>query len=464
MIIKKRILLFSFLLVSLSVLIFFALIIPGNKREPYISPYPEGKNFVFTITDDAHDQTVEKIKPVYDLLYELGLKTTIAVYVREPARNNGIPDFELGSLSREERIEFINDSLSLKGDTLQQQDYLDYIRELKRRGFEIAIHTASAGNDLRDETIKAYEEYRDIFGEYPGMNIMHSNNLENAYWGHKVFGPGVIRWVTENVIGAIYPKAKFPFQGEEQGSPYFWGDILKEKTKYVRMWGTHDINTLKINPSMPYHDPQKPYVNYWFSFSEGHTRKMFNKLLNDKNIEKLCKERGASIVYTHFASGFSRRSADGSYVVDPASKTQLAKLSQRKDGWFVPVSELLDRLLLMKNVVLSETASAVVVSNFNDSAVPGVTLIAEPDFRYYDENGNQLKPDEDGEIIVGDIPAHGNAALYKNADNLRPGRDELSRSIQHREAPQAGAEPGRFEYARLVLNRGWVWLTTTVDW
>ena len=36
----------------------------------------------------------------------------------------------------------------------------------------------------------------------------------------------------------------------------------------VRNFVFSDINTLKSCPYMPYQDPTKPYVNYWFASSE----------------------------------------------------------------------------------------------------------------------------------------------------------------------------------------------------
>ena len=419
----------------------------GIQDEPYLSPYPDGKNFAFTITDDAHNQTVEKIKPIYDFLYELGLKTTIAAYVKKPVRTNGVPDNALNELAFDVRNSYINSDPAIKGDTLQQKDYLSFIKELHNKGFEIAIHTVSAGNDLREVTTSGYEEYKRIFGEYPKINIMHSNNLENVYWGPNVFHSKTARWIFKNLIGIVYPKARFPFSGEDSNSLYFWGDILKEKTKYVRLWGTSGINTLKFNPSMPYHDSQKTFVNYWFSFSEGHTSHVFNKLLSDKNIKKLSQERGATIVYTHFASNFVKKSNSGEYILNPVTKTQLTKLTKQKDGWFVPVSELLDRFLLMKNVVLFDTESALIVSNVNASPVRGVTIVVKPGSIFYDWEGHPLFPNEEGEIVIGDLLEHSSMVLYKS-DNVLFAKN---------------ATPKWREKAKLVFSRIFVWITTMLD-
>jgi hypothetical protein len=90
------------------------------------------------------------------------------------------------------------------------------------------------------------------------------------------------------------------------------------------------------------------------------------------------------------------------------------KLAKQKDGWFVTTSTLLDRLLLMKNVILYDTEQALIVSNVNVSLVPGLTILTKPDSTYYDWEGNPLISNEEGEIVIGVINGHSSAVLYKN--------------------------------------------------
>ena len=129
------------------------------------------------------------------------------------------------------------------------------------------------------------------------------------------------------------------FQGHIEDSPLFWGDLCQEKTKYVRNFVFDDINTLNTCPMMPYHDPSRPFVNYWFASSEGAKLISFNTLLSESNQDRLEAEGGACIVYTHFAEGFY---ANGH--LDPRFQSLMERVSQ-KNGWFVPVQQLLDYLL-----------------------------------------------------------------------------------------------------------------------
>jgi hypothetical protein len=298
------------------------------------------------------------------------------------------------------------------GTTCENKDYLAYIQELHKRGFEIALHGVSGGNDYREETAAGYKKFEQLFGEYPKINIMHSNNLENVYWGTKVIESELLR----KIIGIFHKRANWPYSGEDPKSPFFWGDILKEKTKYVRLLGTSDINTLKFNPSMPYHDTNKPYVNYWFSFSDGYLRPWFKKLISDKNIAKLVAERGASIVYTHFAY-FTKKDKSGIYRLDEDFKRQIAKISQQKDGWFVPVSVLLDRLLLMKNVLLYTTDESMTIVNANAESIEGLTILIKPGEILYDIRSRKFEANEEGEVVVGDLGPSQSVTLFRQASD-----------------------------------------------
>jgi hypothetical protein len=403
------------ILIILSVLFFSVKSI--NQIKATLSPYPYGKNFAFTVTDDPDHTRLQRIKPLYNFLSEIGMRTTIAVWVKEASRTDGMPD-------KSEFKDF--------GDTCQREEYLNYIQELQKKGFEIALHTVSGGNDLREVTVDGYEEFKKLFGYYPKMNIMHSNNLENVYWGKKVLKTDFFR----TVIGLLYKRGNYPYGGEDPQSPYFWGDILKEKTKYVRLWGTSSINTLKYNPSMPYHDPQKPYVNYWFSFSDGYLLPWFKKLISDENIQNLIKERGISIIYTHFAY-FTKKDETGVYRLDGVFKKQIEKLAQQKDGWFVPASVILDRLLLMKNVNLFTTENTLVIVNSNISNVDGITLLMKPGEVFYNSYGNKFETNDEGEIIL---------------ENLKPGEAvTLFKDKNH--CFLKNEYPSRLEYIYMVLKR-----------
>jgi hypothetical protein len=178
------------------------------------------------------------------------------------------------------------------------------------------------------------------------------------------------------------------------------------------MWGTSDINTLKFNPSMPYHDPKKPYVNYWFSFSDGYDVDIFNELISKKNIKKLQDERGTCIVYTHFSAKFTKKNDSGNYEINETFKSQIDELSKNEQGWFVPASVLLDRLLIMKNVNIFSVENGIVVANSNSDTVEKVTLITKPKTRLYGKTGKQLIANDQGEIVLEKIKGNETKTYY----------------------------------------------------
>lgn len=270
--------------------------------------WPEGKKFAFTIIDDTDNSYIHNIKPVYDLLQDLEMKTTKTVWVYPPRDH-------------------------FEGACLQDKDYLEYILNLKEKGFEIGLHNVGSGSFTREEIKKGLEDFKNLLGAYPNMHINHSRNPDNLYWGFKRFTSPLSAFMKQM-------KSRRIFEGEEEDSPHFWGDLAKKHITYMRNHVFNRINTLSADPYMPYRNPKKDrYSNLWFSSSDGHTVEEFNRLIKPDNINRLEKEDGCCIVYTHFASGFTDH--DGN--LDPVFKKRMEYLAE-KQGWFVPASDLLDHL------------------------------------------------------------------------------------------------------------------------
>jgi len=272
--------------------------------------FPEGKKFAFTIFDDTDRATAEGVRPVYELLNELGFKTTKSVWVF-PSKDPNYPRY--------------------RTQTLEDQDYLNFIKWLKDNGFEIALHGVAADGSKRERVISGIERFYELLGFYPRSFAHHYfKNYESIYWGKERLNSPLLKLL----MGLSKKKVKS--LGHLKDSPYFWGDICQKYISYVRNFTFKEINLLKINPSLPYFDPKKPFVPLWFSSSEGMNVKDFNRLLSRQG--KLEREGGVCIVYTHFAFGF----AEGGKV-NSETKKLLEELSKR-NGWFVPVSQLLDYL------------------------------------------------------------------------------------------------------------------------
>ena len=277
--------------------------------------FPDGKDFAFTIFDDTDASTIENVKPVYDYLYDLGIITTKSVWV----------------LPTNEPDVFVSN-----GQTLSDPDYVSFVLDLQKKGFEIASHGSRGGSTKHPEIQIAIERFKEIVGHYPHTHANHFRNRDNLYHGAN----RLEIWPLKDLYHLITRRDKDYFVGHIRESEYFWGDIAQKHVTYVRNFTYKDINTLKVNPSMPYHDPKKPYVNFWFSSSDGRNVKFFNQLLSKENLDRLEREGGVCIVYTHFANGFVSDT-----LLNRTTVERLQDLASR-NGYFAPVNETLDYLKL----------------------------------------------------------------------------------------------------------------------
>ncbi len=273
--------------------------------------WPNNKKFAFTIFDDTDRSNLKDSQLIYDCLDNLGYKTTRSVWINKSNTQN-----------------------STEGITCDDKLYIDWLLEIKKKGFEIGYHNTTCNSSEREVIKDGLEKFKKTFGKIPIVMANHSQNKENIYWGsHRLSGS---RRLAYNIL-TLFRKNKY-YLGHDKNSKFFWGDLCKENISYVRNFVFSDINTLKNCPFMPYKDITKPYVNYWFASSEGNNVNTFTKCISDKNQDRLEQEGGACIMYTHFADGFSENGK-----ISEKFKEQMTKLSKR-DGWFVTVSTLLEFL------------------------------------------------------------------------------------------------------------------------
>jgi hypothetical protein len=275
-----------------------------------MSRFPQNKKFAFAIHDDTDLSTVETILPIYRLLEEIGMCTTKSVW---PLAS--VADGRHG------------------GSSLQDPEYLSFILELRDKGFEIALHGVRNHDATRDLIEKGFQEFHRLIGYNPRIHVNHSRNRENIYWGEARFN----RLRHFYRIAAAVRKVR-AFEGHAPESPHFWGDLCHDRIDYVRNFVFREVNLDRVNPTMPYRDPLRPFVKYWFSSCYGPDARSFCQTINEANQDQLEREGGVCIMYTHFACGFVQEGR-----VEPRVEQLLRRLAQRQ-GWFVPVSTLLDFL------------------------------------------------------------------------------------------------------------------------
>lgn len=274
--------------------------------------FPNGKRFAFTIIDDTDVATVENVAPIYRLLEDLGLRTTKTVWpVGCP---EGSPDFS-------------------SSQTLEDSDYLAFVLDLQKRGFEITWHGATMESSTRERTVRALEIFRSLFGSYPQVHANHGYNRENIYWGADRIDIRVLKFLW----GKLGARGQPPYLGHVQGSPYWWGDLC-QGIPYVRNLTFSDLNLAAINPSMPYHDPARPLVQMWFSAADAEDAAEFIDVMRPEQQQKLEDEGGFCILATHLGKGYVQNGR-----VHPLVRQRLESLANRP-GWFPTVRQLLDWL------------------------------------------------------------------------------------------------------------------------
>jgi hypothetical protein len=274
--------------------------------------WPDGKQFAFTVFDDTDQSTLDNAPAVYQFLRDLGFRTTKSVWPLKGPRRPKIG-----------------------GDTCEDPNYLAWVRTLQQDGFEIGLHNVTFHTSDRAETSRGIDRFRELFGHDPRSHANHADCEESIYWGnYRLTG---LNRLAYNVL--IRFRHTDLFRGHIEGDPTFWGDLCRERITYVRNFVFPEINTLKACPMMPYHDADRDYVRYWFASAEGGDVRAFCRTLNAESVDRLAAEGGACIMYTHFGYGFFENGR-----LDPEFVDTMTRIS-RMNGWFVPVSELLDHLL-----------------------------------------------------------------------------------------------------------------------
>ena len=279
--------------------------------------WPEGRAFAFTIFDDPDSQTFEAGKEIYTFLKDCGFRTTKGVWPSGAVRTPSDHGITCGS----------------------NPQYVSWLQELQAGGFEIALHNVTSHTSYREEVQQGLDHFAAYFGHHPRSMANHYFCEDALYWGEERV-TGFNRLLYNALTLA---RNRNISHGHEKGHPCFWGDLCKERIRYVRNFVFASLNTLKACPLMPYHDPLRPCVNYWFASTEGSNVDTFVDQVTERNVDLLEQEAGACIMYVHFGHRFFLHEA-----IEPRFRHTMERLA-RRNGWFVPVSTLLDFLLSQKS-------------------------------------------------------------------------------------------------------------------
>jgi hypothetical protein len=273
--------------------------------------WPNQHQFAFTVVDDTDCSTVDNVKPIYDLMADLGMRTTKTVWV---SRGEGTP--------------------YRGGATCEEASYLEWILALQRTGFEIAVHNAAPCTSSREMTSRGLTRFRELFGPNEVLFCNHTRCRENIYWGdNRLSG-----WRRGFYNLATRGRRRNISRGHVEGDPLFWGDLCQQKVRYVRNFVFDELDALAVCPEQPYHDPTKPYVNFWFTSADGNDLNYFLRNFTIEKLKRLHDAGSLCIAYVHFAYGFVQ---DGKINAEFRKRMEfIASLN----GWFAPASQVLDHL------------------------------------------------------------------------------------------------------------------------
>jgi len=277
--------------------------------------FPGDARFAFTILDDTDDATVENVRPIYDLLTELGFRTTKTAWPL---------DCPEGS------------HRYYAAQTLADADYLDFMRDLLAEGYEAAYHGATMESSTRDRTERGLKAFCDLLGVAPTIYCNHGQNLENIYWGSSRYRTPVIR-IPVAAIERLLGKPRFA--GHVPDSPYFWGDLCLGQFRFVRNFAFATLNNGSIPPCGPYRLASTPWVQFWFSTADAPNATDFKRLVTERSVRRLYEDGGACILSTHLGKGYTSNGR-----VDPQIEDTLRYIASLP-GWFRPVSDVLELLL-----------------------------------------------------------------------------------------------------------------------
>lgn len=388
-----------------------------NKEKYRILPFPHDKDFAFTFVDDTDYSTVFNTKPVYEFLYKHQIFGTKTIWTKPQKRTS----------SYRVDLERETDPNCFSGSTIQDAEYKKFILNLHDKGYEIALHGVSAGNTKRNEIINGLNEFHDLIGHDPVINIFHAQNIENLYAGSAKLESRLFRFLEKLTDSSDY-------QGHIEGSPYFWGDIAKQKIKYMRLpFHTIDeINTYKINPSMPFFDDERKYVNFWFTNSDGSDVSRFNRLTQNNNIQQLEWENGICIIYTHFAKGFARQNR-GNLILDECFKKRIENISSYNNAWFPTTSVLLDSILACRKLSIKHIGNMFIITNCSDAPSPPFRVKMNKSTQLSQNGIIKYSASKNGLINIDGLPGASSITYECNEEGNYQSRENMTNDISRQE-------------------------------
>ncbi len=363
---------------ALSSLLFCGELAPFSEWK--ISPYPDGRNFAFTIVHDADSAYSRRLAPLFEVFDEHGMRITATVFALWSH-----DDVAQEVLSKWKNSDDSESAFFKPGAVpLEDSHEKNFYQRLAVKGHEIGLHSPSEFSDRRGDFIRAFELYKSIFGEFPRTYVEHSraNNKEaqaseGAAPQSPYYSTDLLNlyqsWVWVDGVGAIPGPKKEKYYDilASYGSPF--NNLAYEKYGILRGFRR---------------------TGQWKD-SDGDG---FLKWYSKTNIDSLESGRGTALVYTHLNYKW----------LDPVNRQMREEIRLRlayvasKDGWFEPAGEILDRFHAIKNVHIIADSVSVRIVNSGSDPINGLTLLTHSGLSLT-RNGVTYSTNEENEILVGNL-------------------------------------------------------------
>lgn len=341
-----------------------------------LSRYPPGYKFAFTIVHDADSAYSERLRPLFEVFDQLGLKLTVTVFTSwaDWAHEGAIWDQWRATTDRQHAF------FAPKAVPLSDQAEQEFYKQLAARGHEIGLHSPSDTSDQRERVRTAFEYFKEVFGYYPVVYVEHSAKTN---------------------------KDALANLGADPTSPYYCVDLLKQYGSWL--WiddasglpAPQDERYYQIPPSR---SPFNTVAAQRFGISKVFMRTGrwaqadgdgFLEWYSQEHIDALEQDGGIALVYMHLDA----------HWLDPYTRKMRAPLEDRlrylssKAGWFAPAGEILDRVCAVEGIRLSCNGAALHVENTNAQRVESLVIVSHAR-KSLVRDGRILQPDATNQIVI----------------------------------------------------------------
>jgi peptidoglycan/xylan/chitin deacetylase (PgdA/CDA1 family) len=345
-----------------------------------ISLFPDGHSFALAIIHDADDAYSRRLAPLFETFDELGFKITATAFMFWSGWADNGNIWRDWKEAEGEGCEFF----APKAVPLVDKKERDFYMNLAARGHEIGMHTPSDTSSPREDVMRAFEFFKEIFGRYPPVYAEHRVSTKKDAQANEGSRSKSIYYNTDllNSYG-----------------PWVWIDDARgvPHNRHAQFYDILAVNGTPFNhPASRQYGIKKGFLRTG-KWREG-DGDGFLSWYSEENIDALERNHGLALVYTHLDKKWL---ASETRKMRPEIKNRLRYLAS-KNGWFVPAGTILDRVQTIQKVKLYHNKSLLRVVNTGTERVEGLTLISNKG-RSLCRGNEALNTTGRGEIVVGII-------------------------------------------------------------